>query len=123
MNAPRGRCLVCARELGAEPHFIVDHGPNGEHISCRRWEGHAWPASFARLERTIRSRIVSLRDAARAVDELSDYLARARDAWEHDASMRPLIRDVVRVRVHEVRAKLERAGARFGTVHEHDPRH
>lgn len=121
MCAPTGRCLRCGEELGAREHFIVDGGPNGEHLTCIDWTSRPWP--FERLERAIRTRLSLLRTAVRAVDELSDYLARARDAWESDVSMRPTIREVVRPRVLDIRAKLERAGARLGTVVEHDPRH
>lgn len=121
MRAPSGRCVVCGEELGAREHYIVDGGPNGEHLTCIDWSSRPWP--FDRLERAVRTRLSFLSAAARAVEELSRYLARARDAWEHDVSMRPTIREVVRPRVEDVRAKLERAGARLGTVVEHDPRH
>lgn len=85
---------------------------------CATRHYHGCPVNSVCLERAISGRARSLRSATSAVVELGGYIRRARAAWPDR-----MVAEVVRARVTELRAHLERAGARRETTVERDPRH
>lgn len=84
MEAPAGgRCLVCERDLGADPHLITVI-PDGEHLACRDWRRHPWPHS--RLLGQLRRRYRALRRALADVEALGRWLEQRRRAWPEGAA-------------------------------------
>lgn len=110
MEAPAGgRCLVCERELGAEPHMITSI-PHGEHLTCRDWTRHPWP--HARLVRQLRRRYRAMQRALIKVEAFGRWLEQRRRLWPKGAAETVI---EVEHRGRALRATLERAGARTGT--------
>lgn len=107
MVAPSGMCVTCGRGLGVEPHFITTP-PDGEHVGCRDWPRHPWPASLEQLGRRLTWRARALRQALKLTAELGRYLVKRRELWPEGAAETVL---EVRRRRRELRGAFERAGA------------
>lgn len=106
--APRGSCITCGRELGAEPHLIVNP-PDGEHLTCRDWTTHAWPRPLEQVQRRVRARVRALRTALDLTAQLGVFLIERRRVWPAEAA--ETVAEVTR-RALDLRDALERAGAR-----------
>lgn len=75
-----GRCLLCNRPLGADPHFITEL-PDGEHSSCREitLTGAAFPfdAQIDRLRRLARM----LKNQLAMVVETGKWIVTIKSQW------------------------------------------
>lgn len=100
-----GRCLVCGRELGAEPHFALP--PDGEHVRCRDWTRHPWPYDDFLVR--LRRRYWALRYAIGEVGTLGRWLVERRRVWPAGAAETVLALDARR---QQLRRALERVGLR-----------
>ena len=85
---PKGHCITCGEELGADPHFIVDGGPNGEHTRCRDWSER--PFFFETVLANLRRRYRQIErradvDLLRDVVELGRWLAERERLWPEGA--------------------------------------
>jgi hypothetical protein len=107
MRSPAGRCTVCGRPLGADPHTITA-SPDGEHLTCRDWTREPWP--YDRLLRQLRTRYQALKRATFAIETLGRWLADRKARWPDGAADTVL---EVQRKVAQLRESLDRAGFRW----------
>jgi hypothetical protein len=107
MRTPSGRCLLCEKALGSEPHTITVY-PDGEHLRCRDWSAHPWP--YDSLLRQLRTRYRALRQAQEIIEALGRWLAERRRRWPEGAADTVL---EVQRRIDALRKALDRAGFRW----------
>lgn len=69
-SIPRaGRCLICRKPLGGEPHWITSL-PDGEHVRCRDYRDRAFVyerelAWFLARQRSLRGLLADITSFAR----------------------------------------------------------
>ncbi len=106
MHLPSGRCTVCGKPLGSDPHTISTY-PDGEHLRCRDWTRQAWP--YDELLAQLRNRYRALRRALAIVESFGRWLAESREAWPRGAANTVV---GVHQRIEAMRKALDRAGFR-----------
>jgi hypothetical protein len=106
---PPGRCVVCGKPLGVDPHLITAI-PDGEHLHCRDWSRTAWP--YERVQKQLRARYLALRRASQTIEALGRWLNERQRKWPDLAP--DTVQQVTR-RIDELRRALDRAGVRWSS--------